>query len=114
MESTEQKILQKHLARFIIEDVYNTITEDDILRITALNVWSHKGTSLTPGQVVALRNEARALKDSGLWKILRSELLWLARNGYSKSKGESDLVAVKILELLVKTIEEKLDTMTKV
>ncbi len=111
MNNEEQKVLQKHLARFIISDVYNTITEDDIIKITAPNVWMHKGNKLTPGQVVALRNEAKAFLESGLWKILKAELLWLAKSGYSKSKTESDLIAVKLLELLTKALEDALRKM---
>lgn len=112
MQEADQKVLQRHLARFLVEDVFNTVTADEILRIKAPNVWEHKGSNLTEGQVNALRQEAEIFKNSGLWKVLRSELLWLARAGYSRSIGESDLVAVKVLELFVKTIDEKLERMT--
>jgi hypothetical protein len=114
LPDSEQKVLQKHLAQFLISDVYNTITGDDILKVRGPNVWEHKGHPLTEGQVKALRAEAKALRESGIWKILRAELLWLAQKGYKKSTGEADLVSVKILELLVKTIDEKLDEMIKI
>lgn len=107
----EKAILQKHLAQFLIDDVFNTVTSEDILRIKAPNVWEHRGSELTEGQVNALRHEAESFKDSGLWQILRAELLWQAKLGYSKSKGEADLVAVKVLEHLVRTIDEKLEKM---
>lgn len=107
----EKAILQKHLAQFLISDVFNTVTSDDILRIKAPNAWEHKGENLTEGQVNALRTEAEHFRDSGLWKILRSELLWQAKLGYTKAKGEADLVAVKVLEHLVRVIDEKLEKM---
>lgn len=110
----EKQILQKHLAQFLISDVFNTITKEDILSIKGPNVWEHRGSPLTEGQVNALRTEAEGFRESGLWKILRAELLWLAKKGYSKSQGESDLVAVKMLELLVRTLDEKLEDMTKI
>lgn len=114
-EPTEQKILQKHLARFLITDVFNTVTEDDILRIKSLNTWEHKGKELTEGQVKALRSEAEMFSKSGLWKILKSELLWLAhQSGYVKSKTEEDQVAAKLLEYLVDVIDTKLNKMTNV
>lgn len=107
----DQLILQKHLAQFLVKDVFNTITEDDILKIVGTNLWSHKGNKYTPDQVRALRAEASAFKSSGLWRVLRAELLWKAQEGYKKSKGEADLVAVKVLELLVETIDKKLEKM---
>lgn len=112
LENTEQKILQKHLAQFLISEVFNTITEDDILKIKATNVWEHKGKELTAGQVKALQNEAQSFRESGLWKILKSELLWLAhQNGYVKSKTEADQIAGKMLEYLTDVIDSKLKRM---
>ncbi len=114
MENKEQTILQRHLSQFLIEDTFNTITEKDFLKILAPNIWEHKGNRLTEGQVNALRNEADIFKNSALWNILRSELLWKAKEGYSKSKGESDLIAVKILEYLVSLIDGKLESMVTI
>lgn len=115
IEKTEQEVLQKHLAQFLIKEVFNTISEDDILRIKAPNVWTHKGKSLTEGQVKMLRGEAESFKESGLWKILKAELLYLAhQSGYVKSKTEADQVAAKLLEYLVDIIQSKLDKMSVV
>lgn len=109
---TEQHILQKNLAQFIIGDVFNAITDEDILKIKGPNVWEHKGKQLTPGQVLALKAEAKAFQDSGLWKILRAELLWLAhQSGYVKSKTESDQIAGKMLEYLCNVLDTKLSKM---
>lgn len=114
-ETTEQNILQKHLARFLIDEVFNTITVDDILKIKAPNVWTHRGKSLTEGQVNALRSEATSFKESGLWKILKAELLYLAhQSGYVKSKTAEDQVAAKLLEYLVDVVQTKLDKMSTV
>lgn len=114
LDGTEQKILQKHLAQFLISDVFNTITEDDILKVKATNVWEHKGKLLTEGQVKALQNEATSFRESGLWKILKAELLWLAhKNGYVKSKTEADQIAGKMLEYLCDVVDTKLKIMSE-
>lgn len=114
LESTEQQILQKHLAQFIITEVFNTVTEEDILKIKAPNVWVHKGKELTDGQVNALKSEASAFKESGLWKILKAELLWIAHtSGYVKSKTEADQIAGKMLEYLTGIIDTKLRQMSE-
>lgn len=114
MDPSEQKILQKHLARFIIGDIFNTITESDILKVLAPNVWEHKGKRLSEGQVKALKAEAQAFRQSGLWQILKSELLWLAQNnGFVKSKTEYDQVAAKMLQHLTNVLDDKLELMGK-
>lgn len=111
MNGEEQKILQKHLAKFIIEDVFNTITGDDILLIQAPNVWITRGKRLTEGQVNALRSSAKAMLENQAFAFIRAEILFLATQGYKKSKEDADLIAVKVLELLVKTIDGKLNQM---
>ncbi len=114
MENKEQQILQKHLSQFLIKEVFNTITEEDILKIKAPNVWEHKGQKLTEGQVLALRNQAETFKDSTLWKILKAELLWLAHSyGYVKSKTEADQIAGKMIEYLCNAIDSRLKTMSE-
>lgn len=114
MDETEQKILQKHLSRFLINEVFNTITEADILKVLAVNVWEHKGKRLTDGQVKALKMEAQAFRQSGLWQILKAELLWLAhKNGYVKSKTEADQIAAKMLEYLTDVVDTKLKVMSE-
>ena len=94
--------------------MFNTISEQDILRVVGPNVWLHRGQKLTEVQVKTLRGDVQAFQGSNLWKVLRSELLWQAQVGYKKSKGDADLVAVKVLELLVKTIDDKLTSMSVV
>lgn len=114
MDKTEQQILQKHLARFIIDDVFNTVTDGDILKVLAPNVWQHKNKRLTEGQVNALRNEARAFNESALWLILKDELMWHAqKKTVDKAVSEGDLIACKMLMYLIKTVQDKLDEMSK-
>lgn len=114
MSNIEQKILQRNLSRFIIEDVFNTITEDDILRIKAPNVWVHKGKDLTPGQINALKSEARAFLSTGLWNILESELRWHAQKStHDKAKTEEDMIAGKLMSYITDIIKTRLEQMTK-
>lgn len=112
MPNQEQHILQKHLSQFLIKEVFNTITEEDILKIKATNVWEHKGKKLSEGQIQALKQQAKNLLESPLWLILKAELLWLAHDrGYVKSKTESDQIAGKMLEYLTDVLESKLKNM---
>ncbi len=109
---TEQEILQKHLAKFLISEVFNTISEEDILKVSAPGVWTHKGRKLTDGQIKALKAEAKVFHESALWLILKSELLYLAQDrGYVKSKTEADQIAGKMLQYLTDIVDSKLKRM---
>lgn len=108
----EKHTLQKHLVNFLVHDVFNGVDENDILQVIGPNVWLHKGHRLTDGQVKALREEARTFKETGLWKILSAELLWLGQQACgAKSKTESDLIAGKNLMYTVEVINKRLDKM---
>lgn len=120
MEPTEHHILQKHLAQFIISDVFNTISENDILRIersTSPNksdVWHYKGDALQQAQVDLLKRQAASFADSELWKILNTELRYHAlQKGLVKSQTAEDMIASKVLLYLVDVIESKLKSMSQ-
>lgn len=114
MNLAEQRILQKNLAQFLVGDVFNLITEEDLLKISAPNVWMHKGQQLSPGQVKALREQASVFKDSQLWKILEAELKYHAQKKIlDKGQTEADIISAKMLIYLTDILRTRLDNMTK-
>lgn len=120
MDSSEQKILQKHLARFIIDDVFNMISEDDILKVarsttpTKADVWHYKGDALSQAQVDLLKKQASSFAQSELWKILSNELRYQAlQKGLVKSQTTEDLIASKAILYVVDVISSKLQSMSQ-
>jgi len=120
MDLNETHILQKHLARFLIEDVFNTITESDIIKIersdspTKPDVWHYKDGALTQAQVNLLKKQAQSFRESELWKILSTELMWQAtQKGLVKSQTAEDIVASKVLIYLIDVINSKLKSMSQ-
>jgi hypothetical protein len=120
MDTNELHILQKHLARFIIADVFNTISEDDILRIersgspTKSDVWHYKGDALQQAQVDLLKKQASSFINSELWKILSTELRYQAlQKGLVKSQTAEDMIASKVLLYLTDVIDSKLKSMSQ-
>lgn len=120
MDTQETKILQKHLARFLIDEVFNTVSEKDILRIersshpTKSDVWHYKDATLPQAQVEILKGQAKSLVNSELWKILKNELKWQAvQKGLVKSQTAEDIISSKLLLYLVDVIESKLKSMSK-
>jgi hypothetical protein len=115
MDEKDRSVLQKHLLRFLVQDVCNAIDEEDVLKITGPNVWEHRGRQLTPGEVSVLRAEAQAFQAGKLWKVLRAELLYHAHERIvTKAQGESDLIAGKMLMYLTDVLETRLKSMAKV
>jgi len=115
---TEQEILQKNLIQFLVKDVFNTVSEDDLLRIERSSdprksdQWFHKGEVIPEAQVKILKAQAQTHKESLLWKILRDELLYQSyEKGFIKSKTEADIITGKLLKYLVDVIDSKLEAM---
>jgi hypothetical protein len=123
MNLVEQRILQKNLAKFLIEDVFNTISDEDILRIVTEKdargavvkvKWLHKGVELNEDKVRALRGQAQAFIKTSLWKILREEIIWHAqKKTLDKGETEADLVSAKLLRYFVDVLESKLKSMSE-
>ncbi len=112
MVDTEQEILQKHLVQFLVRDVFNTITIDDILRIKAPNVWEWKGKPLSPEAVVQLREQAGAFQKSLLWQVLKSELQWHSvKSLLEEGKSAADIRAAQLLGYLTSVVDKKLEKM---
>ena len=111
MEASEQRTLQKNLVNFIIEDVFNAVSFEDVLKIKG-NVWRCAGKTLTEREVGSLRSEVEILKQSALWRHLKDDLMWHAqRMLVNKSKSEEDLIAGKMLLYWISVVEARLRAM---
>jgi hypothetical protein len=116
----EQHILQKNLARFLVKEIFNMVSEEDLLRIVRSkspvksDIWYFKGEELPTVQVETLKSQAKGFKDSVLWDILKRELHWHAQQkGLEKSQTESDLIAAKVMLFIVDVIDSKLKSMSQ-
>lgn len=113
MNDSEQKVLQRHLAQFIINDVFNLPMEEDVLEIKSPTLWRMKGRDLAEAEIVMLRAQAERLLESELWKVLHNAMYAEAQNrGMTLSKTESDLIASKILVYVVDMLESILKKMS--
>lgn len=115
----EKAILQRNLVQFLVKDVFNTITEEDILRIERSknplqrDKWFYKGQELPAANVELLQKQAESLRESELWKLLKSELRWHAQEkGLFKSQTPEDQIASKLLIYLTDILDSKLNSMS--
>ena len=107
MEEKEQHTLQKHLSHFLTDDVFNVITEEDLLSIDG-NEWKHQGRTLNITEIKNLIQQAQILEKLKLWEILKTELKHHAQDRTAnKSKTEADLIAGRLMTYIVKLLENR-------
>lgn len=112
--SDEQEVLQTHLIQFIVKDIFNTITEDDILASDAEGNWTWRGHKLSVDEVVMLKEQAGGFQKSHLWHVLRAELRFLAtKTLLEKGTTGADIRAAQLLGYLTDVIDKKLIAMLK-
>lgn len=106
-----KEFLQKKLIRYIIKDVYNLISVEDILKVKG-GVWEWKGRELTDEEVATLKVQAKTFSQSTLWKILKSELQYqTTKTLLEKGETSTDIRIAQIAGYLTKVIDDKLKTM---
>ena len=101
--------LQKWFIRFLVKDVFHTISKEDILRG---NMW--KGKELDDNTLQKIRVQASNFRESTLWQVLRAELQWsAAKSLLERGSSETDIRVAQIQGYLTKVIDDKLDDLTK-
>lgn len=108
INNTEQHILQKHLATFLIRDVFNQLTEDDVLSIQGTE-WIIGNRPLTDSEKIELKSQATKLLESKLWRLISGEITNKAHDTILKKAGtEADLIGGKIMLFNLSVIESLL------
>ena len=101
--------LQKWFIRFLVKNVFHTISKEDILRG---GTW--KGKELDENTLQKIRIQASNFKESTLWQILKAELQWsAAKSLLEHGSSEVDIRVAQIQGYLTKVIDDKLEDLTK-
>ena len=69
--------LKNYLLTRLTKRLLRIVTEEDILRISGKDFLVGE-RKLTPEEIAALKEEARTLKDSFLWRMMTREIEYLA------------------------------------
>lgn len=106
-----ETISEKEKHRILTETVrhlFNTVGKDDILRVHNKKMY-FQGRELGDHEVQILVEENKLFRNSKLWKILRLDMQYQAnRRMFVDSKTIEDLIAGKLLLLLIDVIENRL------
>ena len=81
-----------------VRRLFNTISEDDILKQNSDSTWMFEGKPLTKGEINSLKMQAKDYIDSRLYKVISKDITYQAnRKMFIDSQGEIDLTAGKLL-----------------
>lgn len=108
MDRSEQEILQRRMAQFLVSEVFNTVSEEDVLRAVGPDQWSHKGRILSSGEIELLKKEAKQFGKMKLPEILGAELRWHAKDKLNKATTENDIIVAKLLSYFVDLLYNKI------
>jgi hypothetical protein len=105
--------LQKLFIRFLVKDVFHTISADDIFKVKN-GKWTFKGREMDVDTVAKIKVQAAHFKDSFIWQILRSELQWSAAKTLLESgRTETDIRVAQIQGYLTQVVDKKLEELSK-
>lgn len=104
-----RRYLQRWFIKFLIKDVFHTISKEDILRG---NKW--KGKEIDADTLARIKVQASTFKDSTLWQVLKAELQWsAAKTLLEKGSSEMDIRVAQIQGYLTRVVDEVLEDLTK-
>lgn len=105
---SEQEVLQRNLINFIVSDVFNVITEDDIFKQMPNGEWTHKGKVLSPGVCSAIAKEALAFSKTKLFDMLVEEIRYHGKERLIESSSEADMFGAKLTSYFADILRAKL------
>lgn len=95
-----------------VRDLYNTIGEDDILKIEG-GKWTNAGREISDAEKKLIISDARLFLNSRLWKVLKNDIKYRANLAmFEKAKTEIDITAGKLWLYTLNCIETKLNQIT--
>lgn len=108
-----REYLQQIFIKFLIKDVFHTISADDIFKVKN-GVWTFKGKEISEENQAKLKIQASNFKESFLWQVLKAELQWsAAKTLLEKGTSETDIRMAQIQGYLTQVIDTKLNDLTK-
>ena len=105
--------LQRLFINWLVKDLFNAVSAEDILRITPQGVF-YKRKQLSADSVEVILGGARYITDSVAWKMMLNEAKYMAnQHMFEKSKSVDDIMFGKAMLYCIEILEKKLDHLSK-
>lgn len=108
--SSLKNFLQRRWIRFLVKNLFNTISQENVLEINEKGVFI-RGEKLDQETIDGLKEDAEKFHNSSLWKLLSNEVKYACNvRMYERGRTDDDILAGKCslytLEVIEKTIED--------
>lgn len=105
--------LRNNWINYITKNLFNGITEDDILAVKADGVYL-KDKKLTEEQIVLLSEDAEKFANSVIWKFLTDDAKYQANYlMYQQSQSYEGMMFGKALLYLIDIMQKKIEQLKK-
>lgn len=101
--------LQVEFINFLVHDLFNGVSTDDVLKVTGPNIIS-RGKILSSGDKMELINGAKAIRSLVVWRVLLDEMKEIAgKRIYESSKTIEDITFAKAMLYALDVLEKKVE-----
>ena len=104
--------IKKRILYFLTKHLLKAVNEDDILSITS-DGYLLRNRKLTPEEIISIREEARSIRESELWKLMKTEIGFVAYIRGRRAKSDDDNLACHYMFLNLEIMQNFLDNMSK-
>ena len=105
---------QKRFINYLVGDLFNTISEKDILKELPGRIVKYRGDTLGAEEISALKHDAKVFTESVLWEVLSNEVKYLSNlRMYERGKNEEDIIMGKAFLYALETINRKLKELSQ-
>ena len=102
------------LITLAVKDAFTTISSDDILKMRVDGSMSYHDKILSPQQVEQIKQEAKFLMSSLLWKVLKTDIRYkVSKEIFDKADNPMGMLAGKAVLWLEKTENDRLEELTR-
>ncbi len=106
------KFFKKVLLQYLTKHLLKAVNEDDLLRITSEG-YLLKNRKLTPEEIVNIKEEAKSIRESEIWELMKTEMEYVAFIRGRKSKTDEDNLATHYLFYNIDLMQQFLNNIIK-
>lgn len=108
------KKLKRKILNLILKNLFNAITDDDILKNDGKGGYKLRNGGISNQQKHSYGTQARAIKEQPIWTLLNNHIKWASNQRmYEKSKDIDDLVFGKATLYAIDLLKRKVDEISK-
>jgi hypothetical protein len=108
--------IKRRLFNWLMSHLFNAVTEDQFLRYDkAHGVFYFDGAQVSPQQVKAYGEQARAIRQLPIWNLLMKEMMFTAnKKMYLDGTKDDDMVAGKWMLHTIDVLDQKLQNLSQI